>query len=296
MALRGDRLERGAALAGLPLETARKDARANIRAAAALLAEDARQLGVDKQQLADWRSVVSRFSGIQPAAGQQNYIARVSSSLRHGLVAPALRSASSAATPIGAAAAWSPDPCPDTASRAPDYASAVWRPSPNFNTRPAGSTGKVHVVVIHTCEGSYAGCWSWLANTASGVSSHYVVDEDGAEITQLVRERDRAWHIAASYNCTLNSSHDCELNGVQSNHFTIGIEHAGFAAQSSFAASQIDASARLVCELTKRHAIPRDRLHFVGHGQLQPNNRTDPGANWPWTTYLAAIRQHCGDS
>jgi N-acetyl-anhydromuramyl-L-alanine amidase AmpD len=295
MALRGDRLERGAALAGVPAETARRDARANIRSAAALLAEDARLLGVDRSRLADWEPVVARFSGIELPAGRHNYSARVSSVLSQGIIAPALRSGPSAQTPIGAAVARAPDECPDTVSRPPDHAGAIWRPSPNFNARPAGSTGTVHMIVIHTCEGSYAGCWSWLANSVSGVSSHYVVDEDGAEITQLVRETDRAWHIAASYDCTLNNSHDCGLNGVQSNHFTIGIEHAGFAAQTSFPASQIDASARLACELTKRRGIPRDRLHFVGHGQLQPANRTDPGANWPWTEYLTAIRRHCGD-
>lgn len=80
-----------------------------------------------------------------------------------------------------------------------------------------------------------------------------------------------------------DSNKRCDLNGVQSNNFTVGIEHAGLASQSSWPAAQIDASARLVCDITQDHGIPRDRCHVVGHGQLQPWNRTNPGRNWPWT-------------
>jgi hypothetical protein len=128
----------------------------------------------------------------------------------------------------------------------------------------------------------------------ANVSAHYVVNEDGSEISQLVEEPKRAWHIAATYDCTLNANHDCARNGQQSNHFTIGIEHAGFASQTSWSTSQIDASARLVCDITRDRGIPRDQLHIVGHGKLQPYNRTDPGAGWPWADYLRRIEQHCG--
>src|SRR5437870_2279884 len=142
---------------------------------------------------------------------------------------------------------------------------------------------------------AYASCWSWLVNPASQASAHYVVDEEGGEISQLVREPDRAWHIAALYDCALNRRHDCGLNGVQSNDFTVGIEHAGFASQAGFPASQIEASATLVCDVTRDRGIPRDWQHIVGHGQLQPANRTDPGPNWPWIPYLHRVQALCGE-
>ncbi|MGH7646333.1 MAG: N-acetylmuramoyl-L-alanine amidase, partial [Gemmatimonadales bacterium] len=176
-----------------------------------------------------------------------------------------------------------------------DYGAAVWRPSPNFNQRPADVTGAIHAVIIHTCEGNYTGCWSWLVNPASQVSAHYVVDEDGSEVSQLVLERDRAWHIAALYRCALNRGHACPLDGVQSNHFTVGIEHAGFASQDSFPASQLDASAALVCDVTRDRGIPRDWQHILAHGQLQPENRTDPGPHWPWVAYLHRVQARCGE-
>ena len=65
----------------------------------------------------------------------------------------------------------------------------MWRPSPNYNARPDPTD--VAMIIIHTCEGSYSSCWSWLVNSASGVSAHYVVSESGGEISQLVRESSR---------------------------------------------------------------------------------------------------------
>lgn len=267
MALRGERLEQGALLAHVSAEEARRDPSANIRAAAALLA--ARGL--------------AQFSGIDQPEARDAYVTAVHEAM--GRPAPATRPRFSSLSAD----------CPTPGSNV-DYATAIWRPSPNFNARPADSTGAIHMIIIHTCEGNYAGCWGWLVNTASQVSSHYVVNENGSEVSQLVHEEDRAWQIAARYDCTLNAQHDCWLNNVQSNHFTIGIEHAGFAAQDSFPTAQLESSARLVCDITQRQGIPRDSLHILGHGQLQPANRTDPGPNWPWHRYIAMVRSYCGGS
>jgi N-acetyl-anhydromuramyl-L-alanine amidase AmpD len=115
-------------------------------------------------------------------------------------------------------------------------------------------------------------------------------------VSQLVREKDRAWQIAATYNCTLNQNFNCGMNGTQMNHMTIGIEHAGYASQDSFPTSQLQKSAQLVCDITRRQGIPRDSLHIVGHGQMQPANRTDPGPRWPWQRYIGMIRSYCGES
>ncbi len=284
MALRGERLERGAALAGVAVEAARVDPVANVRAAAALLRAHADELGVAGGDPDAWAPAVARFSGIASPEGRDAYVRDAVLAALPGRAAPATRASRSAAA----------DPCGPTTPPADGYAGAVQRPSPNHNERPAGETGRVQMVVIHSCEGAYAGCWSWLASAQSGVSAHYVVREDGGEITQLVPESKRAWHIAARYDCTLNGGHACgTLDDVQSNHFTIGVEHAGFASQTAWPATQVDASARLVCDVSRRHNIPRDRFHVVSHAQLQPYNRTDPGAGWPWADYLARIAAHC---
>ena len=293
MGLRGERLERGAALAGVSFEMAQTDPRANIRAGAALLRTYAEELGVDRSRIGDWATAVARYSGISHPQAVASYVhGAVYDVLRRGTDVTARGQLLSRIPRVDAVVSFPRPSIITTASI--DFASAVWRASPNFDDRASGDAGRPHMIIIHTCEGNYAGCWSWLVNPASHVSAHYVVNEDGSEISQLVEEPKRAWHIAATYDCTLNANHDCGRNGQQSNHFTIGIEHAGFASQTSWSTSQIDASARLVCDITRDRGIPRDQLHIVAHGQLQPYNRTDPGAGWPWADYLRRIEQHCG--
>src|SRR6266480_4866315 len=155
MALGGTALERGAALAGVSVENARRDPTANIRAAAALLRAYAAEAG------GDWDAAAARFSEIDLPAGRAAYTG-------------AITQAQGRAGPTAAAAA-----CPPNPGGAPDYAPAVWRASPNFDQRPADQTGTLHMVIIHTCESDYASCWSWLVNPASQASAHYVVDEEG---------------------------------------------------------------------------------------------------------------------
>lgn len=293
MGLRGERLTRGAALAGEAQETARIDARANIRAGAALLRRYADELAIDRGRLGDWAGVVVRYSGIAHTEAASSYVHEaVFDVLRRGARIVEGGRVVSRIPSFDVEALFPRPSIVKTASM--DYPSAIWRPSPNWDERAPGEAGTPHMIIIHTCEGNYAGCWGWLVNPASRVSAHYVVNEDGSEISQLVEEPKRAWHIAATYDCTLNANHDCTRNGQQSNHFTIGIEHAGFASQATFPFTQIDASARLVCDITRDRGIPRDQLHIVAHGKLQPYNRTDPGPNWPWATYLQRIEHHCG--
>src|SRR6266540_346008 len=71
MALRGTALERGAALAGVSVEAARRDPVANIRAAAALLRAYAAEAG------GDWDAAAARFSGIDLPAGRAAYTSAI---------------------------------------------------------------------------------------------------------------------------------------------------------------------------------------------------------------------------
>jgi N-acetyl-anhydromuramyl-L-alanine amidase AmpD len=290
MALRADVIEMAAELAGVSVHEARNLPAPNIRAAAALLDSRATAEGFDRSSLAAWAPVAGWYSGITLPAGRASYVHDdVYSVLRSGVRVDGVAHLEAVAvTPHF------PTFSVTTSSSSVDYSTAVWRPSPNVNSRPSGEIGKVAMVIIHSCEGGYTGCWSWLANPISQVSAHYVVKEDGSEITQLVTEGTRAWHIGSTYNCQLNASFECWRNGSSNNHFTIGVEHGGYASQTSWPTAQIDASARLVCDVTRRHGITRDNIRILSHAQLQPHNRTDPGANWPWASYLDLIDFHCG--
>ena len=297
MALRGDRLQLAAELAGATVADVKTVRRSNIRAGAALLSAAADELETDRSKLGAWAPAVARFSGISDDMidVQANYV--------HNDVYARLRAGMTIVGPDGTPVATMVptdaipefiNPINPSKAPGPDYAGSVWRSSPNYSSRPGGAAGTVKMVIIHSCEGAYSGCWGWLVNPASQVSAHYVVKEDGSEISQLVKEANKGWHIGATYDCKLNSSKECGVSGYNANGFTVGIEHAGFAKQNSWNAKLIENSAKLVCDITKGHNVPRDKYHIVAHGQLQPYNRIDPGPNWPWATFLNKVNSHCG--
>ena len=272
-------------------EKAKTDVTANVRVAAAWLSKHADAQAIDREKLLAWAPVIGAYTGLEDPQVRTAFVqGEVYSALKLGVGRFSEELELSGKAQELEASIGEYAEVLQGLSRAPDYGAAVWRPSPNFNSR---SGTRPQLVIIHTCEGAYSGCWGWLSNSRAGASAHYVVNTTGSEISQLVKESDRAWHIAADYECSRNGGQNCGLNGQSGNSLSVGIEHAGFASQSNWPAGQIDASARLVCNITKDWGIARDRFHIVGHGQLQPWNRTDPGRNWPWTAYLQKINTVC---
>lgn len=288
-ALRGDNLARGTAAAGLDLDAVRSSPTANIAAAAARLAELAADQGVRGDALMEWTPVVAQFAQVEDDEARGRYIDEVLGVLANGMQSVAEDGRVIASLEPHAGIELSQAGVPYVGGG--DFANAVWRPSPNYSSRSSSVT----MVVIHTCEGGYSGCWGWLKNSSSGVSAHYVVNESGSEVTQLVRESSKAWHVSANYDCVRAGNTQCSKNGMGVNNFAVGIEHGGFGSQSSWSNGLIETSARLVCDITKRHNIPRDKYHIIAHGQLQPWSRTDPGKQWPWEHYLDRVRAYCGD-
>ena len=286
MGLKEDQLAEAIELSGLSEEQVRTERAANIQAAAALLATWADEAGIDPTNLAAMAPVVARYSGIVHEEAVAEYVHYgVFEVLGEGLQLEGVD-----LDPIDVAPAF---PKPSRVKDARNDGSAIWSPSPNYTNHRYGQTPQY--VVIHTCEGSYSGCWGWLSNPAAGASAHYVVNDDGSEVRQLVDEDHRAWHAAAKYDCNLNSGVECHNSGTTMNTLSVGIEHAGYAGQSSWDPGLLDRSAALTCGITERHGIPRDAYHIFGHGQIQPWNRTDPGPNWPWTEYLDKVQGACGD-
>lgn len=111
-----------------------------------------------------------------------------------------------------------------------------------------------------------------LTSEESGVSSHYVVNEDGV-VLRLVDEGKRAWHAGASY-----------WRGITDvNSASIGIEIVNPGHEFGyrpFPDDQIVAVIRLSSEILKRHDIPR--ANVVGHSDVAPARKQDPGELFPW--------------
>lgn len=142
---------------------------------------------------------------------------------------------------------------------------ATWVPSPNFDTRRA------QLIVLHyTEQDSVEQSLRTLSTRNSGgpVSSHYLVGDDGA-IYQLVADDHRAWHAGVGRWGTIH-----ELNSA-----SIGIEIDNDGVEP-FSEPQIAALLRLLDDLTARHRIPKTEV--IGHSDLAPGRKIDPGALFPW--------------
>jgi N-acetylmuramoyl-L-alanine amidase len=143
-------------------------------------------------------------------------------------------------------------------------------PSPNHGER---ASGPIDILLLHyTGMPDGAQALAWLCDPASRVSSHYFVDADG-RVLRLVSEERRAWHAGAS------------LWGGESdiNSRSIGIEIANAGHPGGlpdYAAAQIDAVIALSHDIVGRHPIPPHRV--LGHSDVAPGRKLDPGERFPW--------------
>jgi len=106
------------------------------------------------------------------------------------------------------------------------------------------------------------------------VSAHYLIARDG-RIYYLVDELARAWHAGESAwggNRDLNSA-------------SIGIELDNNG-EEPYAEAQIAALLALLADLTARWSIPA--ANVLGHGDVAPGRKVDPGALFPWRRLAAA--------
>ena len=138
-------------------------------------------------------------------------------------------------------------------------------PSPNFDDRKL----PVSMIVIHYTETKT--CESALRilcdpDSAKRVSSHWVIDRDGT-VYRLVDESKRAWHAGKSF---WDGIEDC-------NSASIGIELVNDGAEV-YPQPQLDALVELCDGIKSRHDI----RHVVGHSEIAPDRKRDPGPLFPW--------------
>ena len=141
--------------------------------------------------------------------------------------------------------------------------------SPNHGER----TLPISMVVIHYTEMKpVETALARMCDPEASVSAHYCITEEG-EVIRLVPEDRRAWHAGASY-----------WRGIPDvNSASIGIEldHPGHAlGYRGFAEAQIDALLPLLGRLVKQYDIPR--ANVVGHSDVAPMRKVDPGELFPW--------------
>lgn len=155
-------------------------------------------------------------------------------------------------------------------------------PSPNRDARPEGAA--VTLVVVHGISlppGEFGGdgildlftnrldprAHPYYATIAKlAVSAHFLVRRDGG-LLQFVACAERAWHAGAS---TWKGRERC-------NDYSVGIELEG-TDLIAYTAAQYAMLARLTRALSRRYPI----ADVVGHSDVAPGRKTDPGPAFDW--------------
>lgn len=173
-------------------------------------------------------------------------------------------------------------------NRSSNYGPAIWNAAASCNYSSRNGTA-VSAITIHTVQGTYAGCISWFQNCSASVSAHYVVRSSDGQITQMVDEADKAWHVGSE------------------NPYTIGYEHEGYVSDPSwYTEAMYTASADLSKDIVNSgYGINPLRtfdgpatsgintlgacIKIKGHQHYPNQTHTDPGINWNWEHYYQLI-------
>ena len=166
--------------------------------------------------------------------------------------------------------------------------------SPNFGPRPAQVC--IDLVVIHSISlppGVYGGpeveqlFTNRLDPSAHPyfeqlrgleVSAHFFIRRTG-EIVQFVSTHERAWHAGQS----------CHGGRENCNDFSIGIELEG-TDHEPFTPAQYDALVTVTQTLFQRFPALSPQT-IVGHSDIAPGRKTDPGPHFDWAHYLERVRR-----
>jgi AmpD protein len=172
------------------------------------------------------------------------------------------------------------------------------QPSPNYSSR----TGEpVDMIVIHTAslpEGEFGTGYvldlflnrldlsahpSFKELEGLKVSSHYFIDRQG-KVIELVDPDQMAWHAGVS---SFEGREGC-------NSFSIGIELEG-TPDHRITERQYHLLQELCLLLMERYPlITPERI--VGHSDIAPGRKVDPGPLFPWVRLRDAIRGRVKDN
>ncbi len=165
--------------------------------------------------------------------------------------------------------------------------------SPNCDERPAGCA--IDLVIIHAISlppGEFGG--PWVESLFCGrleadahpyfrdihalrVSAHLLIRRDG-ELVQFVPLHLRAWHAGASRH---QGRENC-------NDFSIGIELEG-CDNAPFEDAQYQRLVEVLRSLCAAYPA-LNGARIVGHSDVAPGRKTDPGPHFDWNRVRAALR------
>ncbi|MBI5448666.1 MAG: 1,6-anhydro-N-acetylmuramyl-L-alanine amidase AmpD [Gammaproteobacteria bacterium] len=166
----------------------------------------------------------------------------------------------------------------------------IYHPSPHCNERPSP---QIDLIVIHNISlppnqwgGNYVDQFFlgkldphahpyFKTISHLRVSPHLFIRRDG-QVIQYVPFNRRAWHAGES---SFQGRMNC-------NDFSIGVELEG-SDDIPYEKIQYQQLAQLVKALQCAYAIPLS--HIVGHSDIAPERKTDPGAAFSWDDFYQCL-------
>ena len=163
--------------------------------------------------------------------------------------------------------------------------------SPNHDDRPADA--EIELLVIHAISlppGEFGGAaieqfflnqldvtqHPYFASIAYlKVSAHFLIRREGA-LVQFVSCAKRAWHAGES---SWRGRSRC-------NDFSIGVELEG-SDEATFTPAQYHRLVELTGAIQKTYPI----ADIVGHSDIAPGRKTDPGTLFDWTTFRSRLQK-----
>ncbi len=169
-----------------------------------------------------------------------------------------------------------------------EFPGVTWVAADASNYSSRNGTAITHLT-IHTMQGTYPGAISWFQNPSANVSAHYCMRASDGQVTQMVCEADKAWHVS------------------NSNPYAIGIEHDGYVDDPSWYTDiTYTTSAAMAIDIANEYGMPLLETYdgpgsnsvdpisdgcfsIKGHGHFPNQSHYDPGALWDWNRYYDLI-------
>lgn len=272
-----------ATLLSVNADAIKTDANTNIRAAASLLNQ---YQTAERNNLEAWYPAVKKLTGLTDKAMAAMLAQQVFDVVKKGSKTVTLWgeiiNIAPSSLQLSSEVLKESEPEVSNSVLAPDYPTAIENYTTctsNYGTRPGGYTIKYYFI-HYIATGTYAGAISWFKTCTSNVSAHYVVKNDNGQVTQVVKELDRAYSQGVS----------------EYNNNGIGVEHEVLATNLLMWESEqmLSSAAALCIDVCNRNAIPKTRRinngdpGIYGHSDVRatdcPNMTTDR-----WNNFLKRV-------
>lgn len=166
-------------------------------------------------------------------------------------------------------------------------ATAPKGPQIDDSYRSQNEDSRAQLLILHYTVGNFESSLKTLTqpNPKGGeVSAHYLVRDEPVRTYRLVDESRRAWHAGVSRWKSWGNVNAASIGIEIVNPGRVQTDEGP--RYAPYPQAQIDEVIRLCQDIVARHRIRPDRI--LGHSDVQPLSKQDPGPAFPWKQLWAA--------